>query len=152
LDLPALVGRMIPSWAKGGPRPVARIAPRSLPHHMASNPHAEPPPPARQLHVVAGLLSYLVPGLGQIVQGRYAKGILFFVCIYTLFIYGTIIGSGSVTVYGRHHTLNTNVYLPSDPNANARSNPLVTRWPFLGQFWVGVAAWPAIIQYFNYNA
>ena len=59
-----------------------------------------------------GMLSYLVPGLGQIVQGRVAKGLLFMVCIYTLFFYGMYIGSGSVTIGSRTYRLVGNVYLP----------------------------------------
>ena len=43
-----------------------------------------------------GLLSFLVPGLGQIYQGRVGKGVLFFVSIYALFFYGMYLGSGTV--------------------------------------------------------
>src|SRR5271165_7489210 len=50
--------------------------------------------------VFAAVLSYLVPGLGQIYQGRVAKGLLFMVCLYGLFFYGMYLGSWS------------NVYLP----------------------------------------
>ena len=35
-----------------------------------------------------------MPGLGQIVQGRLGKGLLFFVCLYTLFFYGLFLGRG----------------------------------------------------------
>jgi hypothetical protein len=87
------------------------------------------------------LLSYLVPGLGQIYQGRVGKGILFLVCIYGLFFYGMALDDWK------------NVYLPDTARFN---NPLglsptyanlYNRPQFLGQFWVGVVAWPAIIQY-----
>ena len=44
----------------------------------------------------AALLSYLVPGLGQIYQGRVGKGVLFLVCIYTLFFYGLFLGASSI--------------------------------------------------------
>jgi hypothetical protein len=98
---------------------------------------------------VAGLLSYLVPGLGQIYQGRVGKGVLFFVCIYTLFFYGLFLGSWR------------NVYLPDtvDPT-NSSTNPwglprplanLYNRPHFVGQFWVGAAAWPAVWQYYTYD-
>ncbi len=99
----------------------------------------------------AALLSYLVPGLGQIYQGRVGKGILFFVCVYTLFFYGMYLGSWR------------NVYLPDtvgDNNANNLNNPgnlptlpanLYNRPHFVGQFWVGVAAWPAVYQYYVYD-
>jgi hypothetical protein len=96
---------------------------------------------------MAGLLSYLVPGLGQIYQGRVGKGILFFVCVYTLFFYGMAMGSWK------------NVYLP-DTAGEGGTNPwglqgvaanLYNRPHFVGQFWVGVAAWPAVYQYYVYD-
>jgi hypothetical protein len=30
-------------------------------------------------------------------------------------------------------------------------NNLYNRLPFLGQFWIGVAAWPAVYQYWSYE-
>jgi hypothetical protein len=115
--------------------------------------------PATPLQPIAGVLSYLVPGLGQIVQGRVAKGVLFLVCIYTLFFYGMYLGSGSVTVGERTYSLKGNVYLPDtvEPrNGEPSSLPawatnLYNRFQFAGQFWVGAAAWPALLQYANYN-
>jgi TM2 domain-containing membrane protein YozV len=62
--------------------------------------------------VLAGILSYLVPGLGQIVQGRVAKGLLFLVCIYSLFFYGVYLGTASVQLGERTYRINSNVYLP----------------------------------------
>src|SRR6266849_4666080 len=50
----------------------------------------------------AAFLSYLVPGLGQIYQGRVAKGLLFCVALYALFFYGMYLGHGM------------NVYLPDE--------------------------------------
>jgi hypothetical protein len=113
-------------------------------------PSPEPTPdvslPPRTYSPLAGLLSYLVPGLGQIYQGRYAKGILFLVCLYGLFFYGLSLGNWQ------------NVYLqpPADPNARpARDQRLIQvvldRARFLGQVWIGVAAWPAFVQYNSYN-
>src|SRR5713226_691076 len=96
--------------------------------------------------LLAGFLSYLIPGLGQIYQGRVAKGALFMVCLYGLFFYGMYLGDWK------------NVYLPD----SAAINPLPLKWlgraervvtdlyngrHFAGQFWIGVAAWPAIWQY-----
>lgn len=100
--------------------------------------------------VGAAFLSYLVPGLGQIVEGRVGKGLLFFVCIYGLFFYGIWLG--------RTET----VFLP-DPNNPKLPTPnfvvplegifksLYYRPQYLGQFWVGVAAWPALWQYARYD-
>jgi hypothetical protein len=116
----------------------------------------------------AAFLSYLVPGLGQIFQGRVGKGVLFLVCVYALFFYGMHLGSWQ------------NVYLPRvsnpavDANPDPRINrkypdftislkgisipisftvpkPIAYRVPFLGQFWVGVVVWPAIYQHVFYH-
>ncbi len=110
---------------------------------------------------VAAVLSYLIPGLGQVYQGRIGKGVLFFVCIYTLFFIGVYLGSG--TVHIKHgdevetYTVNSNVYLPDTHDQNNPFNlprlaaNLYNRPQFAGQFWVGIAAWPAVWQYVNYD-
>src|SRR5207244_4170491 len=109
----------------------------------------------RQFSFLAAFLSYLFPGLGQIYQGRIAKGVLFFVCIYGLFFYGMYLGSGSREVNGEPYALHSNVYLPDmadRPGLNPFGLPrtlanLYNRPQFAGQFWIGVAAWPALWQY-----
>jgi hypothetical protein len=98
------------------------------------------------------VLSYLVPGLGQIVQGRVGKGLLFLVCIYTLFFYGLYLGSGSVKIGDKVYSVNSNVYLPEMTGegplgVSAILRNLYNRPQFVGQFWVGVVAWPALWQY-----
>jgi hypothetical protein len=112
----------------------------------------------RPFHLWAGVLSYLVPGLGQIVQGRYVKGALFCVCIYGLFFYGMALGSGTVRFEDREYRVSSNVYLPdtvaeeSPPSQMPTlANNLYNRPQFLGQFWAGVVSWPAIIQYLSYD-
>src|SRR6516165_6953605 len=101
---------------------------------------------------LAAFLSYLVPGLGQIYQGRIGKGILFFVCVYTLFFYGMYLGSWR-NVYlpdtvGRNDVRNT----PNNPWGLPRwAANLYNRPHFAGQFWVGLAAWPAVYQYYVYD-
>src|SRR5437868_566121 len=112
-----------------------------LPHATS----AKVPPVHRELTPLPAVLSYLVPGLGQISQGRIGKGLLFFVCVMSLFFYGQYLGNWS------------NVYLPDtsgEPN-NLSLPPLAAdlynRPQFLGQFWVGVAAWPAVLQYMAYD-
>src|ERR671934_2379105 len=99
------------------------------------------PAPERVYSPWAGFLSYLVPGLGQIAQGRVGKGLLFLVCLYGLFFTGMYLGNWQ------------NVYIP---DTAAQNNPwrlprpvanLYNRLHFVGQFWIGVAAWPAIWQY-----
>lgn len=111
----------------------------------------------RPTNPLAAVLSYLIPGLGQIYQGRIGKGILFFVCVYTLFFVGVYLGSGTVHLRGETYTVASNVYLPDTAKEN---NPfhlpdlaanLYNRPQFAGQFWVGIAAWPAVYQYLNYD-
>ena len=122
-----------------------------------ASPIAHPPTIQRTYSPIAGVLSYLVPGLGQIVQGRIGKGLLFFVCIYTLFFYGLYLGTATITIEGRPYRSTGGVYLPdvaeplpTDRLPNFLQN-LYIRPQFAGQFWVGIAAWPAIIQYRGYN-
>jgi hypothetical protein len=107
-------------------------------------------PPRSSL--LAGVLSYLVPGLGQIYQGRVAKGILFLVCLYGLFFTGMALG-GCQNVYlpdmarQADNKWENNVWKLPRPFtflANVYNRP-----HFAGQFWIGVAAWPAIWQYNN---
>lgn len=114
-------------------------------------------PPSQPISLGAGFLSYLVPGLGQIYQGRIGKGLLFLVCVYGLFFYGTWLGSGEVEEHGQVHRITSNVFLP---HSAAQNNPwrlpslaadLYNRPQFLGQFWAGVVVWPAVWQYRNFN-
>jgi hypothetical protein len=96
---------------------------------------------------LAGFLSYLVPGLGQIYQGKIGKGLLFLVCLYSMFFYGMALGSWK------------NVYLPDtarDKSLNPWNLPapvanVYNRLHFAGQFWIGVAAWPAVYQYWTFG-
>jgi hypothetical protein len=110
-------------------------------------PTTEPP---RQYHVLAALLSYLVPGLGQVYQGRIGKGLLFFFCLYGMFFFGVYLGQGK-NVY-----LVDESSLPTVTVANRElSGPLAAlshRPQFAGQFWIGIAAWPAIWQYMHFKS
>jgi hypothetical protein len=128
---------------------------------MANAEPAVSPPPPREFTPFAGLLSYLIPGLGQISQGRTGKGVLFLVCVYALFFYGMYLGTGTVKAAGVEYRVPGNVYLPDTLPANVDqrvANPmnlpqwtvnLYNRPQFAGQFWVGVVAWPAIVQYLS---
>jgi hypothetical protein len=114
---------------------------------MAQAPNSAPlssaPAPGEQSYFspLAGLLSYLVPGLGQIVQGRVGKGLLFLFCLYGMFFYGMYLGDWR------------NVYLPDAPVQNRNWNlpdfvlNVYNRPQFAAQFWIGIAAWPALWQY-----
>lgn len=124
----------------------------SPPSPAATEPTA--PAPQRHYSVWAGFLSYLIPGLGQISQGRIGKGMVFMVCLLGMFFTGQAMGDWK------------NVYLPdvakgpNDPNP-WHNNPwhlppvlspianVYHRWHYAGQFWIGAAAWPALWQYYK---
>jgi TM2 domain-containing membrane protein YozV len=117
---------------------------------MASSSEPKKPTPPLRHDWAAALLSYLVPGLGQIFQGRVGKGLLFLVCIYTLFFYGMSLGNWQNVFLPRVSDVHKfpDVYLPLGIRV---PRPIAYRVPFLGQFWVGVAAWPALYQFWNYD-
>jgi hypothetical protein len=105
------------------------------------------PQAQRVFSPTAGVLSYLVPGLGQIAQGRVGKGLLFFFALYGLFFYGEYLGEWR------------NVYIP-EASQPPGGNPLTRNRPvelltdyarFFAQAWIGVAAWPAFVQHLTYN-
>ena len=50
---------------------------------------------------IAGILAWLVPGLGHFYQGRKAKGALFMICILGTFLYGLYLGGSSQMGWGR---------------------------------------------------
>jgi hypothetical protein len=107
----------------------------------------DPGPP--RFDPVAGALSYLIPGLGQVYQGRIGKGLLFFGGLYVLFFYGMSMGQWR------------NVWLPDVTDQvdvevggwrlGGTAKALSYRPQFLGQFWIGAAAWPAVVQYVKYD-
>jgi hypothetical protein len=139
-----------PGNAPAGPAPQPTAPPP--PPGKSEKPAATPQLPPPLFDPLAAALSYLIPGLGQVYQGRTGKGILFFLGLYGLFFYGMAMGKWS------------NVWLP-DVSDNKAFPPvavlgqelpgplkaLAYRPQFLGQFWIGVAAWPAVVQYINYD-
>lgn len=76
---------------------------------------------------LAGLLALVLPGLGHVYQGRTAKGILFFVCVFGTFAYGLYLGGGKC-VYA---------HVPWEQQY---------RWQYLCQMGVGLPASPMLIQ------
>lgn len=80
---------------------------------------------------LAALLAWMVPGLGHYYQGRRAKAALYFVCIMGLFAIGMGLGEGKIAfwrwVNPLHDSENFRLWYPA-------------------QFWVGLAAFPALIQ------
>ena len=89
-----------------------------------------PPVPLKN-RSLAALLAFLLPGMGHVYQGRYGKGALYFVCILGLYGVGFAMGEGA------------NVYWTwVNPMRDSES----FRLHYLGQFWVGLPAWPALLQ------
>jgi hypothetical protein len=79
--------------------------------------------------LLSAFLGWLIPGAGHIYQGRWAKGVLFSICILGTFFYGLFLGQGRV------------VY------ASWRSEDL--RLAYLCQVGVGLPALPALVQTFR---
>ena len=75
--------------------------------------------------VLAAFLAWLVPGAGHFYQGRYAKGVLFSVCILGTFLYGLYLGGGRC------------VYLQFQPAS-------MRRYSYVCQVGAGLPALPAV--------
>lgn len=75
---------------------------------------------------LAALWAWLIPGAGHLYQRRYAKGILFLVCILGTYFFGLALGGGKV-VYASFR------------------RPDV-RYPYICQLGVGLPALPALVQ------
>lgn len=80
---------------------------------------------------LAAFLAWIFPGLGHIYQGRIGKGVLYSVCILSIYFIGFAIGEGKI-VYWRW--------------VNPLSNPEKFSLYYIGQFFVGLPALPALIQ------
>ena len=79
----------------------------------------------------AAFLAWLIPGWGHLYQGRKGKAILYATCILGLYFMGLVMGEGKI-VYWRWVS-------PFD-------KPEKFCIYYVGQFWVGLAALPALIQ------
>lgn len=77
--------------------------------------------------ILAGLLAFLVPGLGHWYQGRRFKALLYSVCILGCFFGGLSIGHGQVVYFHWQ-------------------NPENRTYAYLCQFWTGLPALPALWQ------
>jgi hypothetical protein len=80
---------------------------------------------------LAALLAWMIPGLGHLYQRRTGKAILYATCILSLYFAGLVMGEGKI-VYWRW--------------VNPMGNPEKFCIHYLGQFFVGLAALPALIQ------
>jgi hypothetical protein len=83
---------------------------------------------------LAALLAWLVPGLGHVFQGRIAKGVLFFVCLMSTFVYGCYLGGSSEEGWGWGRV----VYVAWRDDD--------TRLAYLCQVGIGLPALPALLQ------
>ncbi|MEZ6140362.1 MAG: DUF6677 family protein [Zavarzinella sp.] len=101
------------------------------------------PLPPRKLDFLSGVYSFFIPGLGQILQGRIGKGVLFLVCIYGLFFYGMALGEWKNVYLPNYHRDETG---PSKVIADLKS-----RYQFIPQFFMGAAVWPSLYQYLAYD-
>jgi TM2 domain-containing membrane protein YozV len=105
---------------------------------MSTSPEPAKPEahPRRRYDPFAAVLSYLIPGLGQIYQGRLVKGLLFMVSLLGMFIFGMAMGSWK------------NVYIfDTGKESPGPVHKLIDRIRYVGQFPIGVVAWPALLQY-----
>lgn len=120
-------------------------------------PKPKPPtevPLPEQRDYFAMVLSYLIPGLGQVYQGRIGKGLLFFFSLYALFFYGQWMGQWrNVWLPDATDLPRSDISLRGVFTWNLEGVPkaLSYRPQFLAQFWMGVASWPAIVQYRTYT-
>jgi hypothetical protein len=90
---------------------------------------------------MAGVLAWLVPGLGHLYQGRRAKAVLYSCSIMTLFVLGLYLGGGSsLDDNGRQHNLGYGraVYFAW--------RPADRRWHYFCQIGTGLPALPALVQ------
>ena len=153
--IPARVNEPPVGTSTAAPIPAAPVPPADAPpvppkpEAQAKEPAEPPPLPPVKPDPIAALLSYLIPGLGQVYQGRIGKGLLFFCGLYGLFFYGMWMGQWQ------------NVWLPevadmpdveiAGQRLGGTAKAVSYRPQFLGQFWIGVAAWPAVFQYAAYD-
>lgn len=75
---------------------------------------------------LAAFWAWLWPGAGHLYQRRYAKGVLFMVCILSTYFFGLAMGGGHV------------VYASWDHSEK--------RWQYFCQFGVGLPALPALVE------
>jgi hypothetical protein len=98
---------------------------------MSQQPATPVPAEAAKLNLrnplLAGILAFLVPGLGHLYQKRLFKAGLYAVCILTTFFTGLKIGHGQVVYF-------------------QWSAPESRTFAYLCQFWVGLPALPALAQ------
>ena len=120
---------------------------------MTPNPPPSPSPQPTDSRLAAALLSFLIPGLGQIFQGlaeknfnRFSKGVFFLVALGGMFFYGMWLGKWQ-NVYLAPVAKEKPVFILGR-QAPTLAGDLWTRMHYVGQFWIGIAAWPTLIHYY----
>ncbi len=91
---------------------------------------------------VAGVLAWLIPGLGHFYQGRTAKGALFAICILGTFVYGLYLGGSNQPFMGADTKIGWGraVYFSFDEKE--------WRLPWLCQIGIGLPTLPmTLLQY-----
>ena len=78
----------------------------------------------------AAFLAWLIPGLGHFYQGRTGKGWLYAICILSLYAVGFYMGEGKNVYWRWVSPFNTDKFMLH----------------YVGQFFVGLPALPALIQ------
>lgn len=86
--------------------------------------------------IIAGILAYLVPGLGHAYQGRYVKAAIYFVCVVGIFSWGCSLGEAKA------------VHLRWDPAHRAGRTRTAG---FIAQAGIGCVAIPAYLQFDRYE-
>ncbi len=79
----------------------------------------------------SAFLAWLFPGLGHAYQGRYAKGAIYAICIFGLYVWGLLLGRGQIVYFEWLYPF---------------TNMEQFRGTYLMQFWVGLPSLPALIQ------
>lgn len=103
---------------------------------------------------LAGLLSFLVPGLGQIWQGwrwrrpgRLFKGVVLLLVLHGMFFYGQALGDWkNVFLPQYQQTLDDKFRIFHFPLPDGLAN-VWWRPAYAAQFWMGISAWPAVWNY-----
>lgn len=124
------------------------MEPKIMSDSKQSPPLKNRPMPDLKNPFLAGILAWLLPGLGHWYQGRKGKAVLFFCCIMPIFVAGCYFGSDKE--YGAARV----VYMlwqndgggPNQRREGGGMDISESRLYFIPQACIGLAAVPALIQ------
>ena len=107
---------------------------------LATFPLMSQPPVSLRDPAKAAFLAWLVPGLGHYYQGRKGKAFLYAICILSIYFVGFALGEGKIVYWQWVNPLRD-------------AEKFVRYMYYIGQFFTGLPALPALIQgtvrYFN---